>query len=244
MKESGFKIPYGENDGKMVHVRSVESGKHLDIVCPVCKGPLIARKGDKRSHHFAHATSSQQCSAESILHLTGKRLLLERISNAITNEEPLRMNWICGECGNTNEGDLGKKASSVESERMLVGCRPDICILDSSGVPVILVEVVVSHKPDDNVIRFVREKKCGLVEFHLSTEDDLIRLEDEILIPTKVHPCKHDSCRGSLSETSAKTTPTDNQDRSQPGRRLGCMSIGILTVAALITFVWVKILKK
>lgn len=41
----------------MVHISEVESGQ-TELKCPFCKIPLIARKGNRLSHHFAHKSNT------------------------------------------------------------------------------------------------------------------------------------------------------------------------------------------
>jgi hypothetical protein len=47
-------LPFGLKDGKLVNVGQVDRGLACGCVCPACNGPLIARQGDIRIHHFAH----------------------------------------------------------------------------------------------------------------------------------------------------------------------------------------------
>lgn len=42
----------------IVDVHHVERGRRCDCVCPSCKTPLIARQGDRKAWHFAHASRS------------------------------------------------------------------------------------------------------------------------------------------------------------------------------------------
>ena len=51
-------IPFGlrENDGELVDVADVPRGKKSGCICPSCKTPLIARHGDVKEWHFAHAS--------------------------------------------------------------------------------------------------------------------------------------------------------------------------------------------
>ncbi|KAF3984382.1 MAG: competence protein CoiA [Methylococcales symbiont of Hymedesmia sp. n. MRB-2018] len=53
-------IPFGlrENDGEFVDIADVPRGKQCGCVCPSCKTPLIARQGDVKEWHFAHASHS------------------------------------------------------------------------------------------------------------------------------------------------------------------------------------------
>ncbi|MEC8880010.1 MAG: competence protein CoiA family protein [Pseudomonadota bacterium] len=51
-------IPFGlrVNDDYLVDVSHVERGRRCRCICPSCKTPLIARQGDKKTWHFAHAS--------------------------------------------------------------------------------------------------------------------------------------------------------------------------------------------
>jgi len=48
-------IPFAwDSKGRWRDVSDVERGLKCGCVCPACRGPLVARKGDERIHHFAH----------------------------------------------------------------------------------------------------------------------------------------------------------------------------------------------
>ena len=71
-----YDLVYALRDGKLVSIRQVGSGKQLDCLCPACGSPLIAKKGRKRQHHFAHVNSSScESAAESALHRLAKQLI-------------------------------------------------------------------------------------------------------------------------------------------------------------------------
>jgi len=56
----------------------VSSGLACDCVCPHCQTPLIAKKGKRNRHHFAHHKKVDcEGSAETILHILGKQILLK-----------------------------------------------------------------------------------------------------------------------------------------------------------------------
>lgn len=52
--------PFGlrESDGCFVDVAHVERGRKCGCICPSCKTPLIARQGEQKQWHFAHASRS------------------------------------------------------------------------------------------------------------------------------------------------------------------------------------------
>ena len=68
--------------GKVRHINDVQRGLECNCICPECNDTLIARKGDKRTHHFAHASSSDTpnescCLGETIIHMLGKEVIRE-----------------------------------------------------------------------------------------------------------------------------------------------------------------------
>jgi len=51
-------IPFGYNsaDETFVDVENVPRGAKCGCICPACKTPLIARQGEEKEWHFAHAS--------------------------------------------------------------------------------------------------------------------------------------------------------------------------------------------
>lgn len=70
------KLTYAVRDGRLVHIGEVGSGLNRDCLCPACGTALIARKGLRNRHHFAHY-SKQECpyALESMLHYLAKNIL-------------------------------------------------------------------------------------------------------------------------------------------------------------------------
>ncbi len=69
-------LPYGLKDGKLIHIDDAEKGLSCGCICPACNTALIAKKGGRNIHHFAHY-SGVNCShgLETILHLKAKEIL-------------------------------------------------------------------------------------------------------------------------------------------------------------------------
>lgn len=65
-------------DGKTVCVSDVPRGISCDCLCPHCGAPLLARKGNVRKHHFAHAKGMEcQHGYEASVHLLAKEVFQE-----------------------------------------------------------------------------------------------------------------------------------------------------------------------
>lgn len=87
-------IPFGLESitGQLIDVDSVQSGKSCGCVCPCCKTPLVAKKGDIKEWHFAHHTrgtySETQDSCEYSFHLSVRMMARQLIKNELQLELP------------------------------------------------------------------------------------------------------------------------------------------------------------
>lgn len=188
-------IPYGLRDGKLVHISEVERGKECDCICPVCMQPLIARKGDRKQHHFGHK-SDTNCCLETVLHQSAKIILFERISEAISLGEPLLMKWKCLLCNDEHEGNLLKRSTSVKTEISMGVCRPDITLFDSNNILATLIEIVVTHAPEENVLGYAREYHIPVVQFQIETAEQIEELKTaKLLSPSYVDVCTRRKCK-------------------------------------------------
>lgn len=65
-----------DEEQRLLHIMEAKSGDN-GYFCPICKQPLIARKGHYRGHHFAH--KEQTASHESPLHYAAKSIIADLI---------------------------------------------------------------------------------------------------------------------------------------------------------------------
>lgn len=71
-----IKLPFGIKDGQLVDIVDVDSGLTCDCKCPSCGHPLVAKKGEKNQHHFAHHNKPDCYGAvETALHIKGKEII-------------------------------------------------------------------------------------------------------------------------------------------------------------------------
>ena len=45
---------------RLVHISKVDDGKNCDCICPYCKKPMIANKGEKNRHYFSHERKGEK----------------------------------------------------------------------------------------------------------------------------------------------------------------------------------------
>lgn len=72
-------VAYGMKDGAIVHIADVERGLECGCTCVSCGAVLMAKKGEKNTHHFAHHNGEGEHCSESILHKLGKEIIVKHL---------------------------------------------------------------------------------------------------------------------------------------------------------------------
>ena len=160
------KTPYGEDkEGRQVHISALseESDKYRGIkcglVCPACGSDLIAKLGEAREHHFAHASSFPcEYGLETALHKRAKEIL----------EEEKRINL--PEITVRSEVLAGCKQVILDKvwlEKCLGNIRPDVRATSKEGKE-LLVEIYVTHEVGKKKIKRIQELGISTIEIDLS----------------------------------------------------------------------------
>jgi hypothetical protein len=189
-----IKLPYAIRNGELIHISKVTSGKQNDCLCPECNQPLIAKKGNKVTHHFAHEREAI-CNLESALHKVAKNLLHLRIRTALDNGLSLRIHYYCETCGDEHDLALLGQARDVKLETSLGVARPDILLLNKAEKPIIAIEVIFRHSPEVRVKAFYESQKITLVEIHIQSESTFLELQNfQVLHADYVSWCPTPKC--------------------------------------------------
>ena len=157
------KLLYALKEEKLVSIEDVCSGKGCGCICPGCKQPLIAKKGNILIHHFAHA-SGIDCKRgfESSLHLLAKDIISE--CGFITLPD-ISVNF-----GNPGLIQLDSYKTividKVYIEKSFDDVKPDIAI--HSGKEMYFIEIYVTHKIDENKFNKLKQKGISTIEIDLS----------------------------------------------------------------------------
>ncbi len=169
-----IEIPYALRAGTIVHVSEVPRGLACGCVCARCGAALVARKGARREHHFAHLRDSD-CSgaAESLLH----RLAKELLSNAKTLALPPYIYRANRKSRSGVPVSIEQEIfaathmciSSVAVEQSLGPIVPDLLL--RSGEEVLILEIAVSHRVDRAKLRHIRRMNFRALELRLTAED-------------------------------------------------------------------------
>lgn len=163
-----LKNPFGWLHGKLVHVSEVDTGIQCGCICPSCKSPLIAKKGDRKIHHFAHSNKTNKCihHYETDLHKWAKEQIMKESFLMVPGHKFL-----------DDEGSIKEKSpyiiefSRVDLEKSHKNIRPDLTCYTESG-DMIFVEIFVSHKVGERKAKRIAKKRIATIEIDFSNIDD------------------------------------------------------------------------
>ncbi len=187
-----------DKNGQLIKANDAEKG--ADFLCPVCKSELILRKSGKtgkgtKRPHFAHRALTPNCTPETALHYAFKNLLADKLQKHIATQTPLPFSWYCEFCGGQHSGNLLKKVKDVKIEYNLTVCKPDIALLEENEKVFGVIEIVVSHKPEENTLKYYNDKNIILIQINLTSDKDIDELHNRISQPNKVGTCFNPKCK-------------------------------------------------
>lgn len=168
-------IAYAVKNGNLVHISDVSYGLKCGCICAECGAPLLARKGMKRVHHFAHiASTSCNGGIETTLHKVAKELFLEMSSILIPEyvfkkHKRLKTDHVI----TYPEISLAKgglvQIESVQIEATLNSIRPDVIV--SALNKKLIVEIAVNHPVNKQKLRKIRLNNLCAIEIQLDIAD-------------------------------------------------------------------------
>ena len=148
-KSVKLRVPFAFDDEKRLYnPERAEKGKHY--FCPACQDPVILRKGEIKTAHFAHK-ASETCNQETILHKTAKQLIVEVISNWKSGkmDSPI-LRRTCQICHKSKDQPLPDKVEGAALEyRVTGGFVVDVALMVEDK-PAAAIEIKVSHAVDEN----------------------------------------------------------------------------------------------
>lgn len=141
---------------QLVNIKQVEKGLACHCFCFECNEPVVARKGEKNEHHFAHSSNKESCniSPESILHKFAKQVIMEEQSIVLpplpNNDEMNAKTW---------------QFDHLVEEQAIGPIRPDL--VASIDNDMLLIEVAVTSFVDKEKLDFIKQLSFKTVEIDL-----------------------------------------------------------------------------
>jgi ssDNA-binding Zn-finger/Zn-ribbon topoisomerase 1 len=169
-----FKLPYGLKNGELIHISTAEKGLKCQCVCPGCGHPLIARKGPKTTHHFAHAQNSECAKGiETALHLSAKEILQKHQKLMLPKVEvefnSYRPNWLVSQ-------EIFIEFDEVKLEYRMDTIVPDVIVM-VKGRP-LMIEITVTHKTGEAKVEKIKQMGISCLEVDLSSIKGELTIEE------------------------------------------------------------------
>lgn len=139
----------------LVNIEQATRGLACQCFCFECGEAVIAKKGEIKEHHFAHANNKESCNIrpESILHKYAKQVIMEQKQiylPALTNDGKDKL-W---------------QFHSINAEQSVGNIRPDLVAIGDDDM--IFIEVAVTSFIDDNKLKFIKKLGIKTIEIDLS----------------------------------------------------------------------------
>ena len=175
MATNRLNLVYAIKDGAGISIEDADRGLKCGCVCPACGEPLVAKKGTKVMHHFAHHSGSNcEYGYETSLHLMAKAIL----STAKTIVTPKVYVYFPN---STKEKQLccdsrAIPVDKVELEQNYGNVVPDVVVY--SGGRKFFLEIYVTHAVDREKISKLKTAGISTMEIDLSKVEQTISYED------------------------------------------------------------------
>lgn len=170
------KINYAKMGNLIIHVDKVPNGLSCNCTCLNCGHSLVAKnRGKQNAHHFAHYNKKEcQYAYETMVHEMAKEIFLEN-ANIITL--PRYIQYFTEIYRSIDISKIYTDFISSSVEKNLGDIIPDILLEDKNG-RILLIEIKVTHKVDDNKKDKLLKKKLSCLEIDLSSLNESITKDE------------------------------------------------------------------
>lgn len=165
MSAKRIKLPFGLKDGVILHVSEVQKGIACKCKCANCGDILIARKGTKVTHHFAHEKGSECAKAlETALHFAAKQILATQRKIKLP---PVQIKFASYREPVIISQEQVFTLDEVHLENRTETIVPDILAYHNKTP--LMLEILVTHAVDDIKLEKIKQTGISTIEIDLST---------------------------------------------------------------------------
>lgn len=219
--------------GNAVSIKDAVKG--ADYFCPECGARFALKKSGNtgphsRRPHFAHLGHGYNCTPESILHKAFKIQTAKLLEKYLAEQKEFLITWSCPSCPAKYKGNILFAASSIAVEKDLGVCKPDIAILNKDGKVIIVIEVVVTHEPEQTTLDYYKDNGIVMIRVDV-TEDDLQDIEAKLSTPNAVTLCLHTRCKDFSLKNHTRKIVTINRKCNKCGKEF--QKLGVQCTSAI-----------
>ena len=171
-------IKFALKNNSIVYIDDVERGLDCDCLCLGCGSMLVAKKGEKNTHFFSHASrkDGDQFCNESTLHAVAKDIIASEGVVFIPDQDKLYkradlFNHVSLEQRKVSGGNA-VTLDDVVLEFSQGKYRPDITAI--CGNEKLFIEIVVTHGVDSTKARMVRDDGIAMLAIYLDELDSCL----------------------------------------------------------------------
>lgn len=198
-------LPFAHDEnGNLIHIDDAE--KDVKYFCPNpncgCELSLRISKipyGQKyhKRNHFAHKNYPENNCSESFLHHYFKEKCAKYIQMKIDSKSEIPFRWRCKKCYDEHTGNLLRKALKVKTEYNFGDCKSDIALLDVDDKVIIVIEIVVTHKPENKTLQYYRKNNIACLQIKVEDFSDCDKISEKLSHPDDVlvSKCRYHKCR-------------------------------------------------
>jgi hypothetical protein len=154
-----------DDDGYPVPIHLARRGKHF--TCPLCGGPMIARRGEYVQHHFSHERESG-CTPDGVSRAMIRRWVTIRVNAAREAGEPIRLRWRCPYCEGDHAGNLMSGVGSVVEGHTHDAREIDVALLSAEGKLCAAILVQGDDAPSPRTLRALVDERLAVLSLPLS----------------------------------------------------------------------------
>lgn len=121
--------------GRPVPISLANRGAN-NYICPICNGPMVAKKGDINQHHFSHE-SITKCTPAEVADAIGKKWLVLALGTAMILGQTVPIRWVVD--GQKNEANLLKGVTSIVENLPTRYGVAEIALLTDTDIRAVLV---------------------------------------------------------------------------------------------------------
>ena len=149
----GVRFPVADHGGKLVWAVDAADAdtRPQGLCCVGCGDEVMLRAGARNRPHFAHRGGGSCGAGETALHRTACRVLADSILAAARDRRRFPLEVACEPCQAVKVGNLAMRHDcTVVCDQVFEDLiRPDLLIRSADGTPRTVIEVVVTHAPDE-----------------------------------------------------------------------------------------------
>lgn len=169
-----IKYPLADDRGSLVWARDLAAvgERPTTLRCVGCEEKVVLRSGARNQPHFAHDAGSDCTVNETALHKATIWVLSEGLADAARKSEQFAFPVACSFCEAMRLGDLARDPGCTADVNLQLsnGIRPDILIRGADGEPKFVIEVIVTHAPEENALEEYRAHDLPVIAVYPSWE--------------------------------------------------------------------------